>query len=284
MINKKSILIIFLLTSLSIRLLSQIDFTHNLYCKLVFDEIDIKNINQELINNNGIYDIFYKKDTAINCFGDLIDKFHDNRYYDPQLIIFLTKFEFDTLPNPQDSKLIDLFRINKDDIGDIIDKTFALSFDRDLLSKLTKAEPNLMNDKRFLNGNDEYWVIKKIENGDRSIFIDDCHKRYRLQFTNNQMFKQKFQNNEMNCIVMIDVNKIIAHKKMSYWGKEVFHDISINQGKWKTKNNRLYLMNENINLLEDISYEFQNNTLVLFYDENYKIELERMIFEKDKGK
>jgi hypothetical protein len=280
MITKKAILMILLLISFSNILLcqshGQIDFARKLYCKLVFDEIDIRNANKELIDKEGLFNIFYSRDTAINCFGDLIDRFHDNVYYDPQLLIFSTEFVFDTLTNQQNPQLINLVRVNIDDAGNYIGKTFIFSFDRDLIKDFKETKNNSINDKRLLNDNDEYWVIQKIENRDKSIFIDDCHKQYRLSFTTNQIFNQKFQKSKIKCMTTIDLNKISEEKKMSYWGNKVYHDISINKGQWKTKNNKLILINENRDIIKEISYEFHNNTLILYYGDKYKIELEKI--------
>jgi hypothetical protein len=62
---------------------------------------------------------------------------------------------------------------------------------------------------------------------------------------------------------------------MLYWGKEILHETSIGNGQWKTLHNRLLLMSHDRKTLKNIPYQYKNDTLVLLYEHDYTITLER---------
>ena len=267
----RHLLVSLLIVFSSSLLMGQINFAHHLYARLVFEGIEVRDSNNNVFPEIKLSRLFYRQDTAINCFGEMVDRFYDLQYADPQFVIWAYETEFDTLPHPNNAALIDLYEINRDNIGDFVGRIYRFSFDRALLKNLKTVKNPAPPDVRLLEGQQGVWMIERIEQAGKAVYLDACLARYRLSFSPNGRFHQSYRSWGSQCVAKVDLKQ----QASSYWGDKIHHKLSMKHGQWTTRNQQLYLLNERAGALKTVRYTMENDRLVLHYGDTYRAVLKR---------
>lgn len=267
----KPLLIASLVVFPSSSLIGQINFAHHLYARLLFEGIEVRDSNNTVIPEDKLSRLFYRQDTAVNCFGDMVDRFYDLQYIDPQFVIWAYETEFDTLPHPGNASLIDVYEINRDNIGDLVDRNYRFSFDRALLKDLKTVKNPTPPDARLINGQHGYWMIERIEQAGKAVYVDACLARYRLSFSPNGRFHQRYRGRGNQCAAKV----ALKQQSTRYWGDKIHHKLSMRHGQWTTRHQQLYLLDERAGVLKTIGYTLKNERLVLYYRDTYRVVLKR---------
>ena len=92
--------------------------------------------------------------------------------------------------------------------------------------------------------------------------LDKCHKKYQLVFHQNK-FMQSYDN-EWKCESMI-VEPYGEKDSIFPESKNVLHQLDFKQGKWKTRNEMIFLLNEVEDDLMLWKYTIQDENLSLIH-------------------
>jgi len=262
--------------------LSQQILSESELVKIITDGIDVYNEDGLLIKSEDLYDYLVLQDTICGFTADeefcFNYKFQDNQFqklttgcsierrlekidlqYSKKSIesteVIKKKFDSETL---ELKYTVWLFKIRNDQLEKVRD---SLLID------------NSPKDTRLLTRENEYWRIQKIKLKNEEITLDECHKKYGLIFQQNE-FVQSYDN-EWKCESVIVEPYGEEEESILPVSKNVLHELNFKRGKWKTRNEMIFLMNEVENDLMLWKYTIQDDNLVLAVNENITLTLTR---------
>lgn len=257
-------------------LFGQIDSLGKIYTKIVFEEIEVRDTNGKTKTNEEVFDLFYQIDTVNNCFGELKEEFIENLYSSNGLLIVKSDNEIHIIEGDSAKSEIEFTRALRNDNGEFLKTEIIFSADSDIINNLSKPINFIssLNDERLLTNENQCWVVDEIIYDKTQIYLDSCHSKYRLCFNNKLQYKQDFKGS-IECETFVDKVKIKKEGFFKYWEDEVKHIIIFQEGKWRTKENRLYLTNKEENGVKIILYSIDGEKLILEPAPDYKVILKK---------
>jgi len=255
-------------------LFGQIDTINRLYTKIMFEDINVKDSLGNFIVKDDVFDLIYKVDSVANCYGEMKEEFIDNLYLANGIIIITSVNEIIENKNFNSKSEIEFIRILREETGEYLKNKKIFRLSSQVLDNLNNPINfnSSNNDERLITGDSSYWLISEIIREKKRIYIDDCHKMFKLQFKNKSQYSQDYNGN-VKCLTKINRDEIIRKGYLKYWEEEIKHSINFIKGKWKTENNKLYLANFKENKIKIVPYQIEGNTLILKPTKNYKIVL-----------
>lgn len=255
----------------------QIDFHDRLHSKIVFEEVVIEDKNGRLLSSDNLYDVFYTIDTVINCWSETQPEFTNNYYSGTGYFIVESKNEIDTFTNKNDNRLVDIVKTERDENGNYLYESTVFSLERSLLGDINAHQLQLTNNRDLLTIENESWSIHEVTLGDKTFLIDSCHLLYRLRFPNLNHFTQSFDGASERCTTSIDLRKTRDERTIEYWYEQITHQLTVNEGVWKTMNNYLILLDKETDLTLRYGYQIDDDSLTLLYRDDYKIILKKTL-------
>ena len=268
--------------------LSQQILSESQLVKIITDGIEVYNEDGLLIKSDELYDYLVLQDTTcgFNAYEPLCFnyKFQDNQF---QKLITACSIErrLEKIDLQYSKKNIESTEVIKKkfdfDTGELIYTVWLFRIRNDQLQKVRDSLVinNSPKDKRLVTREKEYWRIQKIKLKNEEITLDKCHKKYQLVFHQNE-FMQSYDN-EWKCESMI-VEPYGEKDSIIPESKNVLHQLDFKQGKWKTRNEMIFLLNEVEDDLMLWKYTIQDENLVLVVNEDLTITLTRKTASNNK--
>lgn len=257
--------------------------------KLITYGIDVYNEDGLLIKSEDLYDYLVLQDTICGftydenfCFNY---KFVDNQF---QKLITGSSIErrLEEIDLQYSKKIIESTEVIKREYDP---ETLELKYTAWLIriknDQLEKVRDSLVinncpKDKRLITRENEYWRVQNVKLKNEEITLDECHKKYELVFHQNE-FIQSY-NNEWKCESMIVEPYGEEEDSMLPISKNILHELNFKRGKWETRNEMLFLLNEMENDLLLWKYTIQDENLVLVINKDITLTLTRKTASNNK--
>lgn len=254
------------------QLSSQIDFVDELYAKINLENIHLfDSLGRNLNLSTPTSELFYLKDTSMNCWGEPKEKFINLEYWGFGISQSIRNIKMDTATNLKHIELIDYYRIFYNKYYEISDKHYLFSANREEIFSNDKATNSIRIDEQVVNTNDCFWILESIKLDNKSFQLDSCHTTYKLKIGNDAKYSQSYQNGLRNCDCVITQPIITEESYDLNLNERVFHKLSMSFGDISTYENKLVLTNEDKDSVLLFDYSIRENKLVLKTSNNYEI-------------
>jgi len=257
------------------QLSSQIDFVDELYAKINLENINLfdslgRSINLSIPTS----ELFYRKDTSMNCWGEPKEKFINLEYWAYGISQSILNTMMDTSTNVKHIELVDFYRIYYNKYYEISDREYLFSANREEIFPIDKLMKSGHIDEQIVNTNDCFWTLESIKLDNKSFRLDSCHATYKLKIGNNAKYSQSYQNGQRNCDCLITKPIIKEESYDLSLNERVFHKLSMSFGEIRTHGNKLVMTNEDKDSALVFDYTIVEDKLILKNSNNYLITFE----------
>jgi|GEM_PF-3277357 len=237
MISKRRLYIVLFLSTFSFSYTySQTTYLQEVFNNLFFADITVKDNegkSRELIEMSSTLII---PDTT-GVYGDRYE-FQNLTLLPFALIVQKSWIISDTL-NQQSPNSLTFYCSFFDQNDELVFRGELFTIDRMDLKK--NSDISLSLSEKSIITSDNYWSINSIKYHEEPIEISKCIQSYRLQFSTDRNYHQEFIDNPNPCFD----NNAIIHEAPYRIDDDPFlvqHSLPYPNGKWRIKNNSLYLL------------------------------------------
>lgn len=274
---KQKLFIIIVLAFISISHSNgQIEISSKIYHKELIEGVELLDVNNKPISKEDKFNLFYKVDTVINCFGPISNHYLENQYLPLYYFIITIPKTIDSLESNSFNSYVDYYVLFYDeDTGKYKYKEKVFRIKREIVKGLNKPifYNSSINDDKLITKENEIWVIQQILIENENVLLDECHRKYQLRFPNKESYTQSYLG-KSNCktILTKEALKGFVYPETDGITK---HEIILEEGKWKTRKKELSLVNKKEDFFNIVKYSFEHDVLVLEYEPNHLIRLKK---------